>query len=103
MYVYNMLSKIILKLSLFRSVCLLRALPGLQDGFPSIHGKVRTSPAPSAKSWTDVNSLDVGSPSLVFPQGANLAHRAGQLLQKQYLIIHPTADGKDLRQSVAPY
>lgn len=40
---------------------------------------------------------------LFFPQGANLAHRAGQLLQKQYLIIHPTADGKDLRQSVAPY
>lgn len=26
-------------------------------------------------------------------QMANLAHRAGQLLQKQYLIIHPTADG----------
>uniref|UniRef100_A0A3B4TXZ7 Dipeptidyl-peptidase 6b n=1 Tax=Seriola dumerili TaxID=41447 RepID=A0A3B4TXZ7_SERDU len=24
----------------------------------------------------------------------NLAHRAGQLLEKQYLIIHPTADGK---------
>lgn len=24
---------------------------------------------------------------------ANLAHRAGQLLEKQYLIIHPTADG----------
>lgn len=30
----------------------------------------------------------------VFLQMANLAHRAGQLLQKQYLIIHPTADGK---------
>lgn len=28
-----------------------------------------------------------------FLQMANLAHRAGQLLQKQYLIIHPTADG----------
>lgn len=25
---------------------------------------------------------------------ANLVHRAHQLLQKQYLIIHPTADGK---------
>jgi len=31
--------------------------------------------------------------SLSFLQTANLAHRAGQLLQKQYLIIHPTADG----------
>lgn len=28
------------------------------------------------------------------PQMANLVHRAHQLLQKQYLIIHPTADGK---------
>lgn len=27
-------------------------------------------------------------------QMANLVHRAHQLLQKQYLIIHPTADGK---------
>lgn len=30
---------------------------------------------------------------LFFPQMANLAQRAGQLAQKQYLIIHPTADG----------
>uniref|UniRef100_A0A667ZCK8 Dipeptidyl-peptidase 6b n=1 Tax=Myripristis murdjan TaxID=586833 RepID=A0A667ZCK8_9TELE len=29
-------------------------------------------------------------------QMANLAHRAGQLLDKQYLIIHPTADGNVL-------
>lgn len=27
-------------------------------------------------------------------QMANLAHRAGQLAEKQYLIVHPTADGK---------
>lgn len=33
-------------------------------------------------------------PSLLFfPQMANLAHRAGLLAQRQYLIIHPTADG----------
>lgn len=34
-----------------------------------------------------------------FFQMANLAHRAGQLLQKQYLIIHPTADGNILYMS----
>lgn len=34
-----------------------------------------------------------GFSSFSFLQMANLAHRAGQLLQKQYLIIHPTADG----------
>lgn len=32
---------------------------------------------------------------LFFLQMANLAQRAGQLAQKQYLIIHPTADGKE--------
>lgn len=35
-----------------------------------------------------------GFPSVSFLQMANLAHRAGQLLEKQYLIIHPTADGR---------
>lgn len=32
--------------------------------------------------------------ALLPPQMANLAHRAHQLVQKEYLIIHPTADGK---------
>lgn len=27
---------------------------------------------------------------------ANLAHRAGRLLEKNYLIIHPTADGDEI-------
>uniref|UniRef100_A0A671YZ43 Dipeptidyl-peptidase 6b n=1 Tax=Sparus aurata TaxID=8175 RepID=A0A671YZ43_SPAAU len=34
---------------------------------------------------------------------ANLAHRAGQLLQKQYLIIHPTADEKVHFQHTAKF
>lgn len=33
--------------------------------------------------------------SFSFVQVANLGHRAGQLLEKQYLIIHPTADGNN--------
>uniref|UniRef100_A0A3Q2XEI1 Dipeptidyl-peptidase 6b n=1 Tax=Hippocampus comes TaxID=109280 RepID=A0A3Q2XEI1_HIPCM len=34
---------------------------------------------------------------------SNLAHRAGQLLQKQYLIIHPTADEKVHFQHTAKF
>uniref|UniRef100_A0A669F400 Dipeptidyl-peptidase 6b n=1 Tax=Oreochromis niloticus TaxID=8128 RepID=A0A669F400_ORENI len=34
---------------------------------------------------------------------ANLAHRAGQLLEKQYLIIHPTADEKVHFQHTAKF
>lgn len=34
---------------------------------------------------------------------ANLVHRAHQLLQKQYLIIHPTADGKALCAQLNAY
>uniref|UniRef100_A0A3Q3X219 Uncharacterized protein n=1 Tax=Mola mola TaxID=94237 RepID=A0A3Q3X219_MOLML len=34
---------------------------------------------------------------------ANLAHRAGQLLQKQYLIIHPTADERVHFQHTAKF
>ncbi|KAF7656562.1 hypothetical protein LDENG_00039470 [Lucifuga dentata] len=36
-------------------------------------------------------------------QMANLAHRAGQLLEKQYLIIHPTADEKVHFQHTAKF
>uniref|UniRef100_A0A667ZCU6 Dipeptidyl-peptidase 6b n=1 Tax=Myripristis murdjan TaxID=586833 RepID=A0A667ZCU6_9TELE len=36
-------------------------------------------------------------------QMANLAHRAGQLLDKQYLIIHPTADEKVHFQHTAKF
>lgn len=37
----------------------------------------------------------------LLPQMANLAQRAGLLAQKQFLIIHPTADGNGARLSPA--
>lgn len=38
---------------------------------------------------------------LFLPQMANLAQRAGLLAQKQYLIIHPTADGNGACSSLS--
>lgn len=44
------------------------------------------------KRWMIMKTNAIRS-FLFFPQMANLAQRAGLLAQKQYLIIHPTADG----------
>lgn len=58
---------------------------GLFQGVMSTRRKVRKTVSKSVlNDWFF---------SFSFFQMANLAHRGGQLLDKQYMIIHPTADG----------
>lgn len=51
--------------------------------------------AKKEEDGVEVHHLQDVDDSFSFIQMANLGHRAGQLLEKQYLIIHPTADGNN--------
>uniref|UniRef100_A0A7N8X0A4 Dipeptidyl-peptidase 6b n=1 Tax=Mastacembelus armatus TaxID=205130 RepID=A0A7N8X0A4_9TELE len=87
--------------------------PYIDKNRMGVYGKVRTH---AQEKWNIVFTNILSLVSSAFSERylgsktdsrvytmANLAHRAGQLLDKQYLIIHPTADEKVHFQHTAKF